>query len=483
VLDAGGGLMGLMSRMHVCLITEGSYPYAVGGTSVWTQQLIETLSDVDFTVVAICSENKKEKDRRYALPGNVRGVQSVALHDQRWLSETLRKRPSGMRRARPAWDAAEQAYSALLRGDLTAFPQLNRVVNADLTGWDLFCSPRHWSLLERYYRALAPEEPFLSFYSMWRSSHLLLYRLLITAMPKDADIYHPISAGFAGLLGVCAKLANKGKALILTEHGHYSSERNLELETSPWLRGYQRYFMSGLFATLSRLAYAHADLLVTRIEAAPRPPIEMGAPEPHTVVVPNGVDSERFARLPARARDGMVRIGLIGRVVPIKDVIAFIECAKVVAETLPNAEFEIIGPTDDAPEYASSARALVRQLRLEDRLWFSGFQKPEVYLPRLDLVVMSSLKESQPLSALEAMAYGIPVIATRAGSLPQMLDGVGELVWQHDIQGMAEAVIRLSRDEARRRSWGQAAGERVRQMYDQHRNLDQYRQLYKQVAG
>ncbi len=465
-------------RLHVCLIAEGSYPYAVGGTATWTQQLIETLDDVDFSVVALCAEPKQPKDRLYPGPNNLRAVHDVVIGEQKRSLEGSRTRRN-VSIIQSARIAAQQAYTAMLRGDWLAFKRLYRALNNGLNAEDVFRSPWHWGLLERYYRALAPTEPFLPFYTAWRYAHYLFYQLARYSLPP-ADIYHPIAAGYAGFLGVCGKVES-GTALVLTEHGLYSRERELELAASPWLRGYQRPFMASLFEALSQLAYAHADVIVSLFESAREQQLDLGAESATTAIVPNGVDSARFASLPVRARDGMVRIGLIGRVVPIKDVIAFIESAKVIAETLPNAEFEVVGPVDDDLEYAARARALVLELRLEDRFVFSGMQAPEHYLSRLDIVVATSLKESQPLSILEAMAAALPVVATRTGSLPEMLEGIGMLVWPRDIQGFSEAIIQLARDENKRRLLGEAGRNRVRQRYDQSQNLRCYRDVYERA--
>ncbi len=468
-------------RLHVCVVTEGSYPYVVGGTGEWTQRLMQTLPDVDFSIAAISASRKQPSDRHYEPPPNLRQIVDIALDDTTLLTATMKRRPRSARETRRIWELVGHGYRRLMRNDFSQFGELYGAIRHELTAWDLFHSPEHWDLVEHYYRLLAPIEPFIDFYWTWRFTHVTLYRLALQPLPP-ADIYHPIASGYAGFTALCAKLARGGK-MVLTEHGLYTRERELEIATSRLFRGYQKDFLTGLFDKINRLVYHHADLIVGLFEEARQAQIGLGAPEARTEVISNGVDLSRFLSLPTRTSDEITRIGLVGRVVPVKDVRAFIECAKIVAETIPNAEFHIIGPIDEDPEYYTSCRQLIRQLQLEDRVQFTGYRAVEEYLPTLDIVMLTSLKEAQPFSVLEAMACGIPVVATRTGSVPEILEGVGYMAWPRDVQGFADAVIQLARDRALRRHLGTLARERIRERYDQRSNLERYRDRYRALAG
>jgi glycosyltransferase involved in cell wall biosynthesis len=471
----------MSDRLHVCLISEGSYPYVIGGTAEWTHQLIQTLDDIDFSVVAISASARTPEDRRYASLPNLRQVIDVAIDDDASIRQALKRRALPPARLRRAWTAAGEAYRGVMRNEFGAFPQLYRAVREQLGARDLFQSIQHWTLVEHYYRMLTPIEPFIDFYWTWRFTHLLLYRLMRLDLPA-ADLYHPIASGYAGFTGVCGKLQH-GRRLVLTEHGLYTRERELEIAVSPWFRGYQKDFLTGLFDKINRLIYSSSDLIVSLYDEARSSQIRLGAPAERVSVIPNGVDVARLGRLARRAdTDETIRIGMVGRVVPVKDVHAFIESAKVVAETIPNAEFLVIGPLEEDAPYVERCRQLIAALEMGDRVRLTGYQPPEDYLSTLDLVVLTSLKEAQPLSVLEAMGCGIPVIASRTGSLPEMLEEAGVLVWPRDVQGFAEAMIRLARDRELRRRMGAAARERVARHYDQRRNLEQYRAVYQQLA-
>ena len=469
-------------RLHICLISEGSYPYVIGGTGAWTQQLIQTLPDMDFTIVAISASARKSSERRYPTLPNIRQIIDVALDDDSIVRQGMRRPHRSGRQLRRTWETMGRTYRAIMRDEYDQFASLYGVVRRELSVRDLFQSFEHWHLVEHYYRMLTPIEPFMDFYYTWRFTHLVLYRLMRMDLPV-ADVYHPIASGFAGFAGVCGKLL-RGGGLIVTEHGLYTRERELEISSSDWFRGYQKDFLTGLFDKINRLVYTSSDAIVSLFEDARAAQVKLGAPADRTVVIPNGVDSAHLSGIPRGAdHDDVIRIGLVGRVVPVKDVRAFIESAKIVAETVPSAEFHIIGPVDEEPDYAESCRELVRQLQLEDRVRFTGYQRPEEYLPSLDIVALTSLKEAQPFSILEAMACGIPVVATRTGSLPELLDEVGRLVWPRDVQGFAEAMIELARDRDLRRRLGAAGQERVRTRYDQRANLEQYRTWYTTLAS
>ena len=67
--------------MRICLLTEGSYPYVVGGVSSWCQMLIEGLPDYEFVVYSIGAEAKDRGNFKYKFPANLAGIQEVFLDD------------------------------------------------------------------------------------------------------------------------------------------------------------------------------------------------------------------------------------------------------------------------------------------------------------------------------------------------------------------------------------------------------------------
>ena len=444
-------------RIKVCLITSGS-PF---------RSLIEALPDVDFTVLAIGGHVIQHGTGRSGLlsaplPANVVAADTVALPSAS--AELLRsslwwRLPRNVERA---WQDATDGYEALLHGDWEPFPRLYRALRL-LEAQDIFASQRYRASLKRYHRMMAREEPFEVFASAWRAWHLRLYAVLQSEPPK-ADVYHALDSGLAGLLGVCGK-EEHGGALVVTEDGSAVLDAD-------------RSFAQAVFHRLQGLAYGYADRVVFAGAQERQQQILSGLPPDRANVIPIGIETDKFAHLAPRIYDGMIRVGLIGPVTTTRDVTAFIASAKIVAETLPNTEFEIIGSLQEDPAYVASCRALVRELRLESCLAFVGAKDPADYLSRLDIAASTSWEEAHPSAILEAMAAGVPVVATRTDGLPEIVEGCGELVWPRDVQGIADAIIRLARDERLRRETGERAKQHIREHYDQKQCAEKVRHLY-----
>lgn len=184
---------------------------------------------------------------------------------------------------------------------------------------------------------------------------------------------------------------------------------------------------------------------------------------------------------------------LLGRVVPIKDIKTFIRAMRIVVNRLPEAEGWIVGPTDEDPEYAQECRDLAESLGLEHSVKFLGFRKITEILPKVGLLVLSSISEGLPLVVLEGYAAGVPVVSTDVGSCRQLIFGQGaedealgasgDIVRIADPQALAEASLRLLQDPARWRSAQAAAIRRVERFYTQEQMFASYRDIYARALG
>ena len=184
---------------------------------------------------------------------------------------------------------------------------------------------------------------------------------------------------------------------------------------------------------------------------------------------------------------------LIGRVVPIKDVKTFIRAVRVASNRIPELEGWIAGPEDENPEYARECRELTRSLDLEHKVRFLGFQKLVELMPKIGLVVLSSISEALPLVLLEGYAAGVPAVTTDVGSCKQLIYGLGpedealgasgEVVGIADAQALGQACARLLSDpDAYRRA--QSAGiERVERYYTQPLMFEKYRLVYEDALA
>lgn len=469
---------------HVCLIAEGSYPYVTGGVGKWTHDLIASLPEVDFTVVALWPSPGSAGEPRYPKLANVREIRHIYL-----LGKSYAERPL----PRDAYARLEEFHHAIKSGE----PEpLGRMLEGLSCG--RFLKDRGaWELLCKLYRAYAPEgTSFPDYFWTWRATHLPLFSAIDASLPA-ADVLHTISTGYAGLVAA-AERARRRVPLVTTEHGLYTRERAMEIWDAEWIPGEEqaharragnpfKEWWNRMFQAMELLTYAHSDCLITLFEENRRYQVSHGAPAERTRVIPNGVDPAAFDRVRARRRPSdRLRVGLVGRVVPIKDIKTFINACGLALEALGRdaVEFSIIGPSDEDEAYAAQCREMVGLLGHADAIRFTGKVDTREWYERLDVVVLTSLSEGQPLTVLEAMACEIPVVATDVGACRELLEGrteedralgaAGVVTPLTDPAATAEAVLELARDPRRRQAMGQAGRRRVERFY----RLDQVRSAY-----
>ena len=194
------------------------------------------------------------------------------------------------------------------------------------------------------------------------------------------------------------------------------------------------------------------------------------------MVVPLGLDLEPFARCEehgdAFRREFNVTadeilIGIVARLVPVKDIPNFLAAAKQVCAQIPNARFVIVG--DGELRVALEAEA--RELSLGDRVIFAGYRRDlsRIYAG-LDLVVLSSLNEGLPVSLIEAMASAKVAISTSVGGVPNLLtEGeTGFLCPPADPKALAEKIVVVI---SQRDRWAEI-GDKARQYALSRYNID-----------
>ncbi|RJX16943.1 MAG: glycosyltransferase family 1 protein [Ammonifex sp.] len=181
--------------------------------------------------------------------------------------------------------------------------------------------------------------------------------------------------------------------------------------------------------------------------------IKSGVPRQKITVVYNGMDLRPGTAKPQTLRErysvpeGAPLIATVGRLHRVKGHRYFVEAAALVLERYPEACFLIIG---SGPERAL-LEDKVDRLGLRGSVFFTGFIKDvERYYPEFQALVLASLSEGLPLTVLEALAGGVPVVATRAGGLPEVIQDreTGLLVPPVDVTALAEAIMRILENPA-----------------------------------
>ena len=380
--------------------------------------------------------------------------------------------------------------------------------NEGFSSFDLLQTRDSWDVLVESYRAEASDESFLNFFWTWRYAYLPLFNLLSARIPK-ARVYHTISTGYAGMLAAGAKV-RFGRPVLLTEHGIYTKERRIEINRCDWIQDwdsgelvaerkvpfFRRYWIRQ-FQMMSRITYEYADEILTLYTGNTYEQIKDGA-DPHKIrVIPNGIDLDRFGEAArehdARGQNERFTVCFVGRVCPIKDVMTFVSAMRLVADRIPDVRVRVLGPMAEDPEYAEMCQRHARQLGLESNIAFEGRVNVLEEMPKVDVVVLTSISEAQPLVILEAGAVGLPVVATDVGSCSELLLGrtpddralgAGGLITPMASPGAtAAAILKLYDQPELRMRMRDTMRERVTRFYDQRDMVAAYDEIYRRHAG
>lgn len=493
-------------KTDVCIITEGSYPFVVGGVSTWVHDLLTSLKDVSFSVMHIGVSRELAEVPRYEFPKNVLEFKQVHLMD------TIDWRGPRFRDRRAAWRDFERFVDELAAGDHQGIEMLLRRFAQgrpdSLTPYDIFHGKPFWDILVRQYDEHLSEFSFIDFFWTIRFMALPIFRILYAEIP-ESSLYHATCTGYSGLLGAIAAIRTR-MPFIITEHGIYTNERMIEITQAHWIYrekvnspvpsrnlGALQSLWMRKFELLSKVAYDHADRILTLYEGNRLMQIQGGAPAQKTAIIPNGIDLERFDRYyalrEAGVRKGPPIVAMVGRVAPIKDVKTFIRAARMVTEVLPDVRFKVLGGVDEDESYAEECERLVRVLNLKPVFEFTGAVKMADYYPNLSCVVLTSISEAQPFVLLEAMRVGIPVVATTVGACAELVLGthgtdeaLGECGVMTNIRSpreTADAILAILQNPERAKRMGEAGRERVGRYYVRQQTLDAYNDIYRQHCG
>jgi glycosyltransferase involved in cell wall biosynthesis len=292
------------------------------------------------------------------------------------------------------------------------------------------------------------------------------------ARARRIQVIHSHGKG-AGLYGrIAARLT--GAAAIHTFHGIHPA-------------GYGRLYLR-LERALARWSFAVVH--VSESQAGEARALGL-APAGRTRVIVNGIDAALVRAVAERAPMSRAALGLrpdalvlatVARFDPVKRLEVLVRAVPLLVARVPEAQLLIVG---DGPE-RDTLRALARTLAPGDGVVFAGaIPDAARVLPVVDLYVTASRREGLPLAVLEAMACGLPVLATAA---PGHVDAVepevtGRLVPLDDAPGLAAAAALLLRDPALRARMGRAGRERVERHFSHARVLAEVADLYRAAVG
>jgi glycosyltransferase involved in cell wall biosynthesis len=305
-----------------------------------------------------------------------------------------------------------------------------------------------------------------------RLSPAVLVRVLAIARRHRVQVVHSHGKG-AGLYGrITARLV--GAAALHTFHGiHHEA--------------YPRLYLV-LERALARASHAVVHVSESQARAA----IPLGlAPPGRTRVVVNGIDPAAVRAAAAAAPLARAGLGLppagpvvgtLARFDPVKALDVLVRAFARTAAARPDARLVLVGDGPEAPRL----RALTHELGMDGRVVFAGARADAVRcLPLLDLYASASHREGLPLALLEAMACGLPVVATAVAGHEDVVEdgGTGVLVPPGDESALAAAMTALLADPARRAALGGAGRARVDRRFTRARMVQEVAALYREAAG
>ncbi|MGB8452027.1 MAG: GT4 family glycosyltransferase PelF [Anaerocolumna sp.] len=466
--------------MKICIIVEGCYPYILGGVSSWVHELTSNTPDAQFYIQALIVDRKQSGKFRYKLPDNVIEVREIYLQDMDWIGKNKKTKVKLSKKEKQALKSLVFSENVNWEDLFELFHNKTISVNGLLMGEDFF------EIVREYYKSSYNRIVFTDFLWTMRSMYMPMF-LVLKNKPVKADLYHSVSTGYSGLWGSMAKYINK-VPLLISEHGIYTREREEEIIKADWVKGIYKDIWIRQFGKFSECAYQYADRVISLFESAGRLQVEIGCPEGKTQVIPNGINAGKYKNIVQKHKDDTsINVGAILRVTQIKDVKTMIHAFYYAKQKEPRLNLWIMGPLDEQPEYAKECMDIVDSLELKD-VTFTGSINVLDYLGKMDLFLLTSISEGQPLSILEAFAAKIPCIATNVGNCHGLIYGerdnygeAGIVVPIMSISKIADAIVKLAQNKELRTEMGQAGYKRVTSCYTEKNYLDQYHKLYEKL--
>jgi glycosyltransferase involved in cell wall biosynthesis len=305
--------------------------------------------------------------------------------------------------------------------------------------------------------------------------------VLVTPMPDDPpwssiqmtcamikaggiDVLHAHLPNAHALAGIAGRLT--GKPVLATLHGHRIGVLDFEIHRNAGTH----------LSVVCRQSYFHA--------------LGLGVSAGQLSCNPNGVDTEAFQPRPRpadslRAALGIPAaariVGFLGRLSPEKGPEVFLRAALLAHARLPDAHFVLVG---DGP-LAPALRESIARMKLEGRVHLAGLRRDvAAVLNDMDVLVSSSHSEAMPLAVMEAMASGLPVVATRVGGVPDMIaqGESGWLVAPNDFDEMATRLVQILATPGELERMGRSARARAVDKMALSDTVDRMAQLLARLA-
>jgi len=468
------------ARPRVLLLTEGTYPYALGGVSSWCDLLVGAMPEFDWQVLPIVAPHGRPP--LYTLPAWAREVGRIEV----WSEELPRGRrrgaadtslPGVLVRGLLGWAGDADAVVAAWVGCRRDPAGVRRAFRSR-AGWASFLDGLGAVLGERVPEAGTP--PALDLVEAAQLYQTLYWVARTAAYPTpDTDLLHVTAAGWSAIPALTHR-AMRGTPMVLTEHGVYVREAYLAAARSDGSAG-ARWAATRLARGLTRAAYAGADVVCPVTDANAYWEMGLGIDPARILVLYNGLEAPGEPCPPPGTR----RVVSVGRIDPLKDIHTLLRVAAETVRIVPDAMFAHYGTvTDGEDAYGRSCIALHARLGLGGRFRFMGrTTDPHGVMRGADVVLSTSISEGLPMSVLEAMSEGRPVVCTGVGGVPDVVKGCGVVTPPGDDHGLAMAVAMLLRDPALGRRLGRRGHGRLGRLFNERACVESYRELLRTMTA
>ena len=298
------------------------------------------------------------------------------------------------------------------------------------------------------------------------------FQLLIK---ERVDFVHAHYVFPAATWGVIGKLL--GASITVTSHG-------LDIQKDKAI-GYGMR-LNKIFALITWLTLKLIDVHVVVSKSMVKDAIDSGSNPSKIRVVYNGIDLKKIHSMKGTnilQQFGLTKEDLIllylGRLHPKKCPADLIKALPKVAQAVPNAKLVFAGEGEER----DNLEKLVLNLNISDKVIFTGFVSEDEkwdLLKNCDVFVLPSIIEGHPISLIEAMACGKPVLTTDSGPFPEIVKNgkTGILVPLHSPDRLAEEIINLAMDNEKRKAMGRKARKDVEERFDINRVADAYSKIF-----
>ena len=309
---------------------------------------------------------------------------------------------------------------------------------------------------------------------------IVALRRLLREQRPDVLHTHTAKAGATGRLAALAAGAARPRAVVHTYHGHV-------------LSGYFSRRWERVFRWVERALAFTSGTLVAVSEEVRDDLVGFGvAPASRFAVVPYGFDlppwseaddaNRRTIRAELGVGDDTFVVGWAGRLTAIKRPLDLVRTLRGLVDQGVDAVLVLVGDGEDR----DAVEALVAELDVAERCRLVGFQKSiRPWYASFDALILTSANEGTPVVAIEALAAGRPVVATRAGGTGTVVRNgeSGYLEAIGDTEALARRLARLAADPALRASMGEAGAEDARARFAVGRMADEIEAVYRRLLG